>query len=89
MIITLFSCSDHRLDPSANENPANFVEIGSIDIGDAGAAEISAYDPQTGRLFVVNNSAVNKIDVLDFSNPSDIKVIGSISMAPVEVLSIV
>lgn len=78
----VLSCSDHRLDPSINENPSTFVEIGSIDIGDTGAAEISAYDPQTGRLFVVNNSGVNKIDVIDISNPSAMKVIASISMTP-------
>ncbi len=65
-----------------NEDPATFEEIGTIDIGDLGAAEISAYDPLTKRLFVVNNAAVNKIDVLDFSNPASIKPIGSISMTP-------
>jgi len=82
LIITIFSCSDHRLDQSANENPATFTEIGSIDIGNIGAAEISAYDSNTGRLFVVNNSTVNKIDVIDMSNPSAMKVIASISMVP-------
>lgn len=86
LLFIIISCSDHNLDP-ANENPATFAEIGSIDIGDIGAAEISAYDPVTGRLFVVNNNVagnnpVNKIDVIDFSNPSAMKVIGSISMAP-------
>jgi DNA-binding beta-propeller fold protein YncE len=87
LLFFIYSCSDHRLDPSINENPANFTEIGSIDIGDIGAAEISAYDPVTGRLFVVNNfvsntNPVNKIDVIDMSNPSAMKVIASISMAP-------
>ena len=87
LLFFIYSCSDHRLDPSINENPATFTEIGSIDIGDIGAAEISAYDPVTGRLFVVNNfvtnnNPVNKIDVIDMSNPSAMKVIASISMAP-------
>jgi len=60
-----------------------FKEVGSIDIGDLGAAEISTFDPKTNRLFVVNNSSlINKIDVLDFSNPSSPVLIGSISMAP-------
>ena len=44
------------------ENASAFVEIGSIDLGDAGAAEISAYDPNTKKLFVVHNAAINKID---------------------------
>ncbi len=64
------------------ENVSGFTEISAIDIGDAGAAEISAFDPKTKRLFVVNNAAVNKIDVLDFANPYAPVVIGSISVAP-------
>lgn len=66
----------------SNENPDNFVEIGSIDLGDAGAAEISAYDPKTKKLFVVNNGTTNKIDVVDLSNPSIPSYITSIDLAP-------
>lgn len=72
-----------------NEDPATFTEVGQIDIGDAGAAEISAYDPATKRLFVVNNSAgvenetaANFIDVIDISNPAAPKKIHSISLEP-------
>lgn len=65
-----------------NEDAATFSEVGSIDIGDIGAAEITAFDPSTNRLFVVNNGTVNKIDVIDFKDPSNMKVIGSISMLP-------
>lgn len=68
--------------PQGNhEDPASFAEIGSIDIGEAGAAEISAFDPQTKRLFVVNNAGINKIDVIDFSNPAAMVVIHSIDLA--------
>lgn len=79
---TLLSCTESESEFFVNEDPATFAEVGSIDIGDVGAAEISAYDPQTKRLFVVNNGTVNKIDILDFADPSNMKVIGSISMAP-------
>lgn len=65
-----------------NEDAASFSEISSIDIGDTGAAEITAYDPLTQRLFVVNNGTVNKIDVIDFKDPLNMKVIASISMLP-------
>lgn len=88
LAIGLFGCKKSVTDPTpepeffVNEDPATFAEIGSIDIGDVGAAEISAYDPATKRLFVVNNGAVNKIDVIDFSNPVAMTVIKSISMAP-------
>ncbi len=84
--VSLFACkkSEDTTEPEffVNEDAATFAELGSIDIGDVGAAEISAYDPATKRLFVVNNSTVNKIDVLDFSNPASMKVITSISMTP-------
>jgi len=65
-----------------NEDAASFSEISSIDIGDTGAAEITAYDPLTQRLFVVNNGTVNKIDVIDFKDPLNMKIIASISMLP-------
>ncbi|PWV49594.1 choice-of-anchor I family protein [Chitinophaga sp. S165] len=64
--------------PVVNEDPATFAEIGTLDIGEAGAAEISAYDPGTKKLFVVNNGGVNKIDVIDMTDPSKMKKIDSI-----------
>lgn len=64
-----------------NEDPATFKEIGSIGIGGVGAAEISAYDPITQRLFVVNNSITNKIDVLDLKSPSAPAMIYSIALS--------
>ncbi len=83
LALALSSCKkDKEEDFFVNENPASFAEVGSIDIGDIGAAEISAFDPQTNRLFVVNNGTVNKIDVVDLKNPASMTVISSISMAP-------
>ncbi len=64
--------------PVVNEDPASFAEIGTLDVGEAGAAEISAYDPSTKKLFVVNNGGVNKIDVIDMTDPSKMKKIDSI-----------
>jgi hypothetical protein len=64
------------------EDPSSFTEIASIDIGDAGAAKITAYDPETKRLFVVNNGAVNKIDVVALDDLSNLSVIHSIDLAP-------
>lgn len=87
--VSLFSCKKDGKTPKpvepeffVNEDPSTFAEVASIDIGDAGAAEISAFDPATNRLFVVNNGTVNRIDVIDFKDPSKMTVIGSISMAP-------
>jgi DNA-binding beta-propeller fold protein YncE len=80
-IVIIAACKKDNAEPEffVNEDAATFAEIGMLDIGDVGAAEISAYDAQTKRLFVVNNSTVNKIDVLDFADPRNLKLISSIS----------
>jgi len=66
-----------------HENPASFAQIGSLDIGDAGAAEISAFCEKTEKLFVVNNSSGNsRIDVIDFRNPAAPILLTSINVAP-------
>jgi len=68
----------------ANENPATFKEIGSITIGGEAAAEISAYCEKTKRLFTVNNSGVNQIDVIDITDPTKPVKIGKIDLAAYE-----
>lgn len=64
-----------------NENPATFKEIGSITIGGLGAAEISAYDETTKKLFTVNNSGTNQIDVIDLTDPMNPKKLTSINLS--------
>lgn len=63
-----------------SENPSTFKEIGSLTIGGTGAAEISAYDETTKKLFTINNSSVNKIDVIDLSDPSKPVLLTSINL---------
>jgi hypothetical protein len=66
-------------EPIVPENISSFKEVGTIDIGGAGAAEISAFDATSKKLFVVNNDAAgNKIDVINFSNPASPSDIGDI-----------
>lgn len=67
-----------------NENPGTFKEIGSITIGGEAAAEISTYDEKTKRLFTVNNSGTNQIDVIDISDPTKPVKIGKIDLTPYE-----
>ncbi|KAF2331331.1 choice-of-anchor I family protein [Flavobacterium daemonense] len=69
---------------TANENPGTFKEIGSITIGGEAAAEISAYCEKTKRLFTVNNSGVNQIDVIDISDPTKPLKIGKIDLTAYE-----
>ncbi|MBS7253472.1 choice-of-anchor I family protein [Flavobacterium branchiicola] len=69
---------------TVNENPGTFKEIGSITIGGEAAAEISAYCEKTKRLFTVNNSGVNQIDVIDISDPTKPLKIAKIDLASYE-----
>jgi DNA-binding beta-propeller fold protein YncE len=71
-----------------NEDASSFAETASFDVGETGAAEITAYDPITKKLFVVRNeneglpNQLNQIEVIDFSNPSAMKSIGNIAVLP-------
>ncbi|MCP2025615.1 hypothetical protein L1276_000755 [Flavobacterium sp. HSC-32F16] len=67
-----------------NENPGTFKEIGSITIGGEAAAEISAYCEKTKKIFTVNNSGVNQIDVIDITDPAKPTKIGKIDLAAYE-----
>ena len=85
--VAIFSCRKEDvsapLENTQNEDLSGYTEIASINLGGLGAAEISAFDPSTDKLFAVNNSYIlNKIDVIDISNPALISVIHSISMLP-------
>jgi len=68
---------------AARQESTTFSEISSLAIGGGtGAAEISTFDPETKKLFVVNNSAGNnRIEVVDLSNPASPVVIGNINIA--------
>ena len=88
-VLTVFSCTKFdkdfwKDDPKQKENAERFESVASITIpGGIGAAEISTHDPQTKRLFVVNNTVGNnRIDVLDFHDPEIASIIHSIPVAP-------
>lgn len=55
-------------------------KIGGYDGGALGAAEITAFDAQTARLFVVNG-ANGTVDVLDLRDPKAPKLIGTLNVA--------
>lgn len=80
LLLVWTGCNKTDLSPELSEQASSFTEIGSIDIGDVGAAEISAYDPISKRLFAVNNGVVNKIDVIDLSDPSKPALVKSIGI---------
>lgn len=73
--------NDNNQEIEVNEDVASFKEVGTITVGGAAAAEISAYDETTKRLFTVNNSATNQIDVIDLSNPTSPKKLAVIDLS--------
>lgn len=83
----LSSCKKDPQPADDVEDSATFSEIGSLDIGGTGASEISAFDPITNKLFVVNNQnetglpQLNQIDVIDFTNPAAMKVVNTITVS--------
>jgi DNA-binding beta-propeller fold protein YncE len=53
--------------------------------GGAAAAEISAYDPTTKRLFVLNNGTLlknSRIEVLDLAVPANVSLLTTIDLSP-------
>jgi DNA-binding beta-propeller fold protein YncE len=87
LLLSFISCNKEDnnlpLDYIVNEDISTYQEVSTLTLtGGAGAAEITTFDPQTNRLFAVNNGTTNKIDVIDFKNPASITVIHSISMSP-------
>jgi hypothetical protein len=73
-LISLFvlagACSDDDGPEPPPENPSAFGEIDELQLsGGETAAEISAYDPQTKKLFIVNAVSAS-IDIIDLSSPS-------------------
>jgi DNA-binding beta-propeller fold protein YncE len=57
-----------EIDPIVAEDISSFKETATIDLGGETAAEISAYDPSTKKLFVVSNDGGTKVEVLDLTN---------------------
>jgi DNA-binding beta-propeller fold protein YncE len=64
------ACTDDDGPEPPPENPSAFDEIDELQLsGGVTAAEISAYDPETKKLFIVNAASAS-IDIIDLSTPS-------------------
>ena len=64
------------------DNSIELTQIGRYDSGifDEGAAEITAYDPGSQQLFVING-ATSTIDILDVSDPTNPTFVKAIALA--------
>jgi DNA-binding beta-propeller fold protein YncE len=76
---TLAACGGDN-DDEPTPTTLTLEKIGSYNGGAVGAAEITAYDAASKRLFVVNG-ANGTVDVLDLSAPNAPKLLGTISVA--------
>lgn len=78
----LLACGGNDDDPVPEPTPRALAlqKIGGYDGGVLGAAEITAYDAASKRLFVVNG-ANGTVDVLDLSNPAAPRRLGGIDVA--------
>ncbi|MGZ5191031.1 MAG: choice-of-anchor I family protein [Flavisolibacter sp.] len=82
LLVSVIGCQKND-EHFIHEDASTFSEISTTTIGKVGAAEISAYDPLTKKLFVVTNSGgLTKIDVLNLSDPTVPAIIGFIDISP-------
>jgi len=85
LVFSMSACHDDDdiTKPFPIEDPADFSEVGEIALsGGAGAAEISAYDPATKNLFVVNNAGNSRVDVISLQDPASPQFTQSIDITP-------
>lgn len=77
----LSSCNLHEHPRPPHEEYTYFTQIGSIGLdGGETAAEISAYDPKTKKLFVIN-AVKSAIDIVDMSDPYNLVYESELSIA--------
>lgn len=76
---TVHVLDDDTVVPTADASVLNANYLASYLVDVNGTAEITAYNPVSQRLFVTNSTS---IEVLDFSDPSNIIPITSISLPP-------
>jgi hypothetical protein len=70
-LLTLIACNNDddatsNLEPDPINTQVNFQFVNSIDVGGEASAEITAFDPSTNKIFVVNNDdnlGLNEISV--------------------------
>ncbi|KQB99931.1 choice-of-anchor I family protein [Pedobacter sp. Hv1] len=82
--LALSACKKNtQIEPEVEikEDVATFKQAAMIDLGGVAAAEISAYDPLTKKLFVVNNETTSRVDVIDLSNFPTVTKVKSIEFA--------
>lgn len=80
-VLAMTACGGSDSPEELTPSSISIQKIGGFDGAALGAAEITAYDALSKRLFVVNG-ANNTVDVLDLSDPTKPAKVGSISGTP-------
>ena len=79
--LTLYIRDNDRKAPVPTEEvKLNFIGSYKPGAGSAATSEVSAYDPVSKRLFTIS-AVQNRLDISDFSNPSNVQHISSVSLA--------
>lgn len=79
MMFSIYILDDDTVVPTENTSVLDANYLTSYVVDASGTAEITAYDSASQRLFVTNDSS---IEILDFSDPSNITSITSIALPP-------
>lgn len=79
-LLAVAACDGSPTDFGPTPSTITLEKIGSFAGGGPAAAEITAFDPGSRRLFVVNG-ALGTVDVLDLTTPSAPAKVGTISVA--------
>lgn len=82
-LIALAGCASSDDAPESSSFKLTLLDRYNSGVFDESAAEISAFDPSSKRLFVVNGHS-KAIDVLDLNDPSNITKLGSIDVTAVD-----
>lgn len=74
----------NALDLSGKNSEVNFRAVTTINVGGEASSEISAFDPKTAKLFVVNpaEDKISVFDLSDISNPVMLEPIAIVNGSP-------
>jgi len=82
--LSLLVACNQTAPESVKEKADSFKEVGEVNIeGGQLAAEISAFDPKTDRLFTSNNALGNRVDIIDLKEVASPKSTGYLILQPV------
>ena len=74
-LFSVYILDDDTVVPAGDDSELNMQYVTSYLVDQDGTAEISAYDPITQRMYVINNTT---LEILDFSDPNNIQPVSTV-----------